>query len=87
MESLMNSKALTQISISEFPELLQQLLSDVQRTGAPLAVTQDGETLVIIYPTPMKPHRAPFGIAKGSGQILGDLVEPVLTESTWEVLQ
>jgi hypothetical protein len=83
----MSDEALAQVAISEFPELLQQLLSKVQRMGTPLAVTQDGEPLVIVYPAPVKPRRAPSGIAKGSGQVLGDLVGPVLPESTWEALQ
>jgi hypothetical protein len=31
--------------------------------------------------------RAAFGVAKGSGKILGDIIEPVLPLSTWEALQ
>jgi prevent-host-death family protein len=80
LKIFMNDAA-SQIALSEFPELLQQLLSEVQRTGAPLSVTQNGEPLVIVYPAPTKSRRAPFGIAKGSGQIIGDIVEPVLPES------
>jgi prevent-host-death family protein len=82
----MSHEAIAQIPISEFPELLQQLLSRVQQTGEPLTVTQNGEPLVVVYPA-LKPRRAPFGIAKGTGQVLEDIVEPVLPESTWEVLQ
>jgi hypothetical protein len=83
----MSREAIAHISISKFPELLQQLLSQVQETGMPLAVTQNGESLVVVYPAPVKSRRAPFGVAKGTGQVLSDIVEPVLNESTWEVLQ
>jgi prevent-host-death family protein len=83
----MSHDAIAQIPISEFPELLQQRLSQVQQTGTPLAVTQNGEPLVVVYPVPVKSRRAPFGVAKGTGQVLSDIVEPVLPESTWEVLQ
>jgi hypothetical protein len=32
-------------------------------------------------------QRAAFGVAKGSGKILCDIIEPVLPLSTWEVFQ
>ena len=34
-----------------------------------------------------RPQRPAFGFMKGTGEILDDLVAPILPENTWEVLQ
>jgi prevent-host-death family protein len=84
----MDDAVMAQIAMSELPEPLQQIISNVQRTGAPLTVTQNGDPIVIVYPAAEKPAcRAAFGVLKGSGQILEDLVEPGLPLLDWEVLQ
>ncbi len=36
---------------------------------------------------PTQNQRPAFGVMKGSGEILGDIVAPALSESAWEVLQ
>lgn len=36
---------------------------------------------------PIQNQRPAFGVMKGSGEILGDIVAPALSESAWEVLQ
>lgn len=38
-------------------------------------------------PQPIQNKRPAFGVMKGSGEILGDIVAPALPESAWEVLQ
>jgi len=35
----------------------------------------------------IQPQRPAFGFMKDTGRILGDVVAPILPESTWEVLQ
>ncbi|MEH1784988.1 type II toxin-antitoxin system Phd/YefM family antitoxin [Nostoc sp.] len=55
-----------------------------ERTKKPLTVTHDGEPLVIIYPTTPQPQRPAFGAMKGSGEILGDVIAPVIPATTWE---
>jgi len=67
-----------QITLSEFPVPLQHRFNQVQQTGTPVTVTQEGTPVVTIYPA-RKSKRAEFGVAKDSGQVLGDLVEPLLS--------
>ena len=76
-----------QISTNELPENLQKLFTEVQRTKTPLIVIHEGKPLVIISPATTQPKRATFGVMKGSGEILGDLITPAVSLSTWEVLQ
>ena len=75
------------ITISELPEPLRQLFTQIQHSKTPLTVSDRGEPLVIIYPATPHPQRAAFGAMKNSGQILGDLVAPILPASEWEVLR
>jgi hypothetical protein len=42
---------------------------------------------VDVEPKPIQNQRPAFGVMKGSGEILGDIVAPALSESTWEVFQ
>lgn len=76
-----------QITINELSETLQQLLTNIQRTKTPITVTQAGEPLVVIYPAIPQTQRPAFGAMKGSGEIMGDVISPAVTENTWEVLQ
>jgi len=41
----------------------------------------------VIETKTIQSQRPAFGVMKGSGEILGDIVAPVLSESTWEVLR
>lgn len=75
------------IATSELPETLQQIFAEIQRTKTPVTVTHDGEPLVIIYPATPQPQRPAFGAMKGSGEILGDVIAPVISATTWEALQ
>jgi prevent-host-death family protein len=75
-----------EIAFSELPASLQDLFNQVQQTGNPITVTQDGTPVVTIYPVQTS-KRAPFGVVKDSGQIVGDLVEPPLSPTVWNVLQ
>lgn len=75
------------ITISELPEPLRQLFTQIQHSKTPLTVSDRGEPLVIIYPATPHPQRPVFGAMKNSGQILGDLVAPILPASEWEVLE
>jgi hypothetical protein len=51
-----------------------------ERTQTPLTVTHEGEPLVIIYPATPQPQRPAFGAMKGSGEILGDIIAPVIPQ-------
>lgn len=76
-----------QISISEFKATCLRLLANVKQTGEPITVTRNGEPLVVVYPASTQRKRVPFGIAKETGEIKGDLVEPTESSTAWEVLQ
>lgn len=74
------------VSISEFKALCLRLLDRVSRTREPFIVTRNGEPLVVIYPYSEEPtQRAPFGAARGTIEIVGDIVAP--TEEEWEALR
>jgi len=75
-----------QITLSQLPSEVQHWFNQVQETGKPIAVTQDGTPVVMIYPANSS-KRAPFGVAKESGQVIGDLVKPPLSPTIWNVLQ
>ncbi len=76
-----------QLSTAELPQVLQQLFAEVQYTKNPLTVFHNGVPLVVIYPASNEKQRPAFGVMKGSGEILGDIVVPALPETVWEVLQ
>jgi prevent-host-death family protein len=77
---------MTQITLNEFPEDLQILLNQAQKTGETLTITQNGIPLAVISPIKLSKKRR-FGSMKDSGKIIGDIVEPTSDLVTWEVLQ
>ena len=77
---------MTQITITELPENLQNLLTQAQKTGETLTIIQDGTPLAII--SPLKPKkRASFGVMKDSTEIIGDIVEPTSELVSWEATE
>ncbi|VXD25867.1 conserved hypothetical protein [Planktothrix serta PCC 8927] len=76
---------MTQITTTELPQTFQTLLIEVERTKTPLTVIHEGKPLVIIYPANSQPSRPAFGVMKGSGEILGDLI--ISVAEPWEVLE
>jgi hypothetical protein len=76
-----------QLSTAELPQALQELFTEIQNTKTPLTVFHNGVPLVVIYPASNGKQRPAFGVMKGSGNILGDIVIPALPETVWEVLQ
>jgi prevent-host-death family protein len=77
------------ITLAELSQHLQEHLNEVQQTGEPLTVTRDNIPIATINPVPEPPEekRAPFGCARGTISIVGDIVEPVLELDEWEVYQ
>jgi antitoxin (DNA-binding transcriptional repressor) of toxin-antitoxin stability system len=74
------------ITLAELSQHLQEHLTEVQQTGEPLTVTRDDIPIAIINPV-IKSKRPPFGFGRGTGKIIGDIVEPVLEPEVWEVNQ
>ncbi|WP_199245142.1 type II toxin-antitoxin system Phd/YefM family antitoxin [[Phormidium] sp. ETS-05] len=76
---------MTEITTNELPQILQSLFIEVERTKKPLTVIHEGKPLVIIYPATTPDDRPAFGVMKGSGEILGDIIAP--EPQPWEVLE
>ena len=75
-----------QISATEFKARCLALMDEVAAAGEVLQITKHGRPVAELRPvSPPKPS-SPFGVAAG-GEILGDLIDPVLEPSDWTVLQ
>lgn len=81
--SLFNVK---EIQISTFKAECLRLLDEVSRTKEGLTVTRHGKPLVVINPVEEQQPRKGFGIAQGTIEIKGDIIEPAADLSDWEVL-
>ena len=64
----------------------QQLLDAIDRTPDPL-LEQLFTILQTLTPLSVKTSRAPFGALKGSGEILGDIISPIVPLDEWDVFQ
>jgi len=75
-----------EVQISTFKAHCLSLLDEVNRTKEGLMVTRHGKALVTINPVENKEIRKGFGIAKGTIEITGDIIEAAADLSDWEVL-
>jgi prevent-host-death family protein len=75
-----------EIQISTFKAQCLRLLDEVNRTGEGITITRNGKPLVVVQAITDTNTRAKFGIAKETGKILGDLIEPAIEPSEWKVL-
>ena len=66
------------LSPSDRLELITAIAQSLQKSR---------EMLVDIQSKTIQTQRPAFGVMRGSGEILGDIVAPALPESAWEVLQ
>jgi prevent-host-death family protein len=74
------------VNISTFKARCLELLRRVKETGQPILVTRRGEPIAQIDPPAPAPRPGSWlGAAKGSGEILGDVVSP-LGPGAWEAL-
>jgi hypothetical protein len=74
-------------SFIEFLSQKQLQESIVSQNNLTEVVLADTRAYTIAQIPAKQNKRAAFGVAKGSGKILGDIIEPVLPLSTWEALQ
>jgi prevent-host-death family protein len=74
------------VPISKFKAQCLAMLEAVNRTGKPLRVTRFGKPLVDIVPATVSAPPSWLGLLQGDGEIVGDVMEPVLAPGGWEVM-
>lgn len=76
------------IAISEFKATCLAVLERVRQSGQPILVTRRGEPVAeIVPPSPAGRPESWLGSARGTGEILGDLVAPAADAEDWEALR
>ena len=76
---------LQEVAISEFKAKCLALLEQVRKTKKPLRVTRFGKPVAdVLPPSPTAGGAAWIGSMKGTIEILGDIVSPVMSDEDWE---
>lgn len=76
------------IGISKFKATCPVVLERVRRTGEPVLVTRFGEPVaVVVPPSDRERPRNWLGAFRERGEILGDLVSPLVSEDEWDALK
>ena len=83
MDLVDGTQEMTEITTIELPESLQNILINMAETKTPLTILHDGKPLAIVYPATNSMARPDFGVMKGTGKILGNILEPVAED--WDV--
>lgn len=69
------------IKASEFKAKCLHIMDEVAETGDPITITKKGTPVAQLVPVRRKPKTL-FGIMKGSGVIIGDIISPV--DEEWD---
>lgn len=76
------------ISISEFKATCLKIIDQVKKTGVSIIVTKRGEPYALVTRPPAKENkRSWIGSYREQIKITGDIMEPVVDETEWEVLK
>lgn len=67
-----------EVTISEFKAQCSALIREVEKTGKPLRITRCGKPLAEIVPLKRSSKRRKLGRLAGKGEILGDIVSPII---------
>ena len=73
------------IQISKFKATCLSVLDRVAKTRKPVLVTRFGKPIAQIFPPPIAASDW-LGAMKDTGSIHGDLIDPAVVSSRWEVL-
>jgi prevent-host-death family protein len=77
-----------EIAISKFKATCLAVLEQVRKTGKPILVTRFGKPVAeIVPPSPEAKPKSWLGSMKGTMEILGDIVSPVIDEDDFEALR
>jgi prevent-host-death family protein len=75
------------IAISEFKATCLKVLERVRKTGNSVLITRRGDPIAVVTPPPLPQKKESWlGMYKIEGKIIGDILEPVIDDSDWEVL-
>jgi len=78
---------MTEIAISKFKAQCLALLEQVRRAQRPILVTRFGKPVAEVVPPPPSVREADWlDSMRGSMEIVGDIVSPVIEETAWEAL-
>lgn len=76
------------VNISEFKKKYLAILEKVEQTGQPILITRRGKTIAKITAAYEPPEKTSWlGSLSSTGVIVGDIVKPVLEETTWEIFR
>jgi prevent-host-death family protein len=79
-------RSMKTVPAGEFKQTCLHLLDEVRETGRPVVITKRGTPVAQLAPLPPASAATWLGAMRGTGRILGDLVEPAAGEEEWEAL-
>jgi prevent-host-death family protein len=73
------------VTAADFKATCLKLMDDVDQRGESIIITKRGRPVARLVPIERPDDVGrPLGQGRGTGLILGDLVEPVLAEDEWD---
>jgi len=76
------------VPVSEFKAKCLSILEQVRLTRRPILITRHGKPIAeVVPPSPPKRPDNWLGCLRGTAEIRGDIVSPVLDPKDWEVLR
>ncbi len=75
------------IAAGEFKQTCLRVLDEVRETGETIVITKRGDPVAQLAPVPRTRDADWAGAMRGTGSILGDLVEPAIEKEDWEALR
>jgi prevent-host-death family protein len=76
-----------EVAISEFKAKCLAMLEEVRKTKKPIRITRRGKPVAEVVPPAPTPKRMILGSMKGTFEILGDIVSPVIDLDDIEALR
>ena len=74
------------MNISKFKATCLAVLDRVNRSGKPMIILKRGRPIAQVIPPPLpKKLKTWLGSFRSTGNIVGDIISPVLDENDWEI--
>ncbi|MSR19844.1 MAG: type II toxin-antitoxin system Phd/YefM family antitoxin [Gemmatimonadetes bacterium] len=74
------------INASEFKAKCLAILDDVKETGEVVTILKHGKPVAQLVPPPPSDSRYLQQSLRGTVEVLGDIIEPVLPANAWEAM-